>query len=97
MTAAASLPIHTSPVRVIDPPLIMSDSDIAFVRLTAAIAELSEAQLGRSQTRGEAFLQEQRRGELAYALGCKLTGHESDAFIYGFSVAKGRARKEQGR
>ena len=97
MTAAAPLHLHTSHVRVIDPSLIMSDSDIAFVRLTTAIAELSEAQLGRPQTRGEAFLQEQRRGELFYKLGCKPTGYESDAFIYGYSAAKGRARKEQGR
>ena len=97
MTAAASLPIHTSPVRVIDPPLIMSTKDVEFVRLTASISKLGEAQLGRPQTQSEAFLQEQWRGELFYELGCKLTGHESGAFIYGFSAAKGRARKEQGR
>lgn len=71
---------------------LLTDNDLDFVRATARVRALSEGWLGQVPDAEESTLAEQARGEVAYELGLPANRAWSLAMLYGYSVAKGRAR-----
>ena len=80
-----------------EPTPLLTDIDLDFIRATARVRALSEAQLGRVPDDEESTLAEQARGEAAFDLGLPASHAWSLAMLYGYSVAKGRARERGGR
>lgn len=80
-----------------EPMLLLTDVDLNFIRATARVRALGEGSLGRAPDDEESTLAEQARGEIAFDLGLQPSHAWSLAMLYGYSVAKGRARVRGGR